>query len=63
MTLTMRPVVAAHYRLQDGLPPLLQRRERSRLVRLHEARVADDVGNRDGGKAAFGAFIGHFGDA
>ena len=55
--------VAAHDRLQDGLPPLLQRGERSRLVSFHEARVADDVGNRDGGEAAFGAFIGHLDDA
>ena len=50
--------MAAQYRLQDSLPPLLQHRKRSSLGSLHEARVNYHVGDNDGGEAALGAFIG-----
>src|SRR6516164_7701769 len=44
-----------HQGIEDGLPPLLQRRQCARLVLLHEPAVANPVG----GKATLGPFFGH----
>ena len=33
--------------------------ERTGLIHLHEAAVADHIGGQNGGKTALGAFFGH----
>ncbi len=33
-------------------------RERARLVRIHHPRILNDIGRKDGGQAALGAFFG-----
>src|SRR5262245_54873298 len=52
-------VMLGHQRLNDARPPLLQGAQSARLVRLHEATVADHVGGKYGGQAALDAFSGH----
>ena len=52
-------VMLGDQRIQDALTPLLQRRQRARLVLLHQSAVADHVGGKDGGEAALDAFFGH----
>ena len=46
------PAVVVHHGSEDFLAPLPQGGQRRSLVRLHEARVTDHVGDEDGGKAA-----------
>jgi ribulose kinase len=45
--------------LQDALAARLECRQRTGLVGLHHAAVADDVSGKNGGESALGAFFGH----
>jgi hypothetical protein len=43
-------MVLSDQRFQDRVLAFLQRGMRSRLVRLHEAAVADHIGSKNGGE-------------
>ena len=47
------PAMGADGRLENRCPPLRQGSKRAGLIRLHEAAVADHIGDEDGGQAAF----------
>ena len=59
ITLTMRPRCLAISGLEDVPSTGLEGGQRTGLVRLHEAAVADHIGGQNGGKTALGAFFGH----
>ena len=46
-------------RIQQVAPKNLQPGERALFIRAHKPAVAGDVGSKNGGKAALGAFFGH----
>ena len=52
-------LVLGDQRLDEGLAVGLEALERSRLVALDQARIADDVGRENGGEAAVDAGGGH----
>ena len=52
-------MVLRDQRLDEALAVLLEALERSRLVALDQARIADHVGRENGGKAAVDAGGGH----
>jgi hypothetical protein len=43
-------MVLGDQRLDEALAVLLESLDRSRLVALHQARVADDIGREDGAR-------------
>jgi hypothetical protein len=52
-------MVLGDQRLDEALAVLLESLDRSRLVALHQARVADDIGREDGSEASVGTGGGH----
>ena len=52
-------VMSGDQRLEDVRTPGLKGSQRTGLVRLHQAAVADHIGGQNGGKTALGAFFGH----
>src|SRR5262249_61547332 len=54
-------LMLGYQRLEDALTPFLQRRQRTGLVLLHQAAVADHIRREDGGKAAWNALLSHAG--
>src|SRR5947208_2663164 len=55
------PAMLAHQGHQDIVAARPQLRHRARIILLHEAAVADDVGGKNGGETALRPFLGHFG--
>ena len=45
--------------LEDVSTPRLKGGQRTGLIRLHQAAVADHIGGQNGSKTALGAFFGH----
>jgi hypothetical protein len=48
-------------RFEDIRSTRLKGGQRTGLVQLHQAAIADHVGGQNGGKTALGAFFGHLG--
>jgi hypothetical protein len=52
-------LVLCNQRLNDGLAVMLEPLERSRLVALDQARIADDIGRENGGEATVDTGASH----
>src|SRR5215472_2422909 len=52
-------VKLADHRLEDLGAAALERRERARLVALHETAISGHIGSQDGGETTLGALFGH----
>ena len=53
------PPVMARHQSGNGGAVAAQRPQRSRFVRLHEARISVDIGAQDGGQPPFHLVVGH----